>query len=82
MIYSSGVQSTYLAAKAMLEALSPSASLSTRRIETSEPEELTETYLKDELIDSATASSPNASLVNSKGGETMFAKPRGPNRRR
>jgi twinfilin len=76
MLYSSGAPGVYQYAQSILE--SSTSVLTARKIETSDPKELDEVYLKDKL-----------GLVNqeSETGESFeakkpFAKPRGPGRRR
>lgn len=83
MVYSSGVSSTYLAGKTRLSALSSPVHIASRKIETSDPGELNETYLKDELGLSSFSSDEQG--VGSNPGtprdgdeKKAFAKPRGP----
>ncbi|KAF9483870.1 actin depolymerizing protein [Pholiota conissans] len=77
MLYSSGSTTTYQAAKHLLASLTPTVTLATRKIETSDPKELDEAYLITELglslIDDSTAA---ANLPKA------FARPKGPPRRR
>jgi len=76
MLYSSGSVSTYEAAKSILASLSPAVMIASRKIETSDPKELDEAFLKAELgLPNVTATEK---VENSKG----FAKPKGPPRRR
>ncbi|KAH9484130.1 Twinfilin [Psilocybe cubensis] len=78
MIYSSGSASTFEAAKGILTSLSPSTTIASRKIETSDPTELTLAYIKEELGLSQVEQPPQSKIQTSKG----FAKPRGPPRRR
>ncbi|KJA18548.1 hypothetical protein HYPSUDRAFT_45071 [Hypholoma sublateritium FD-334 SS-4] len=78
MIYSSGSTTTYQAAKTLLSSLTPPVTLSTRKVETSDPKELDEHYLTSELgllsVDDNIAVAANPPKA--------FAKPKGPPRRR
>lgn len=82
MVYSSGASSVFQAAKTLLA--SSSSHLNTRKIETSDPAELDEAYLKGELGFNATAVSKGASAVKPPLGDgaRSFAKPKGPTRKR
>ncbi|KAF9567572.1 actin depolymerizing protein [Agrocybe pediades] len=74
MLYSTGTLSTYQAAQRILSSLSPAISLHPRKIETSDPKELSEQLLKEEL-----------GVVNEEvkdDAPKRFAKPKGPPRRR
>ena len=63
--------------------LLPPDTVAARRIETSDPKEITEDYLKIELKLSFDNSVPQNALEAPDGGEKKpFAKPKGPNRRR
>lgn len=85
MVYASGSSSVLQAAKSLLTW--PLVHLASHKVETSDPAELDEAYLKAELgfKDTGVADGP-------KGGETgasndidekkAFAKPRGPGRRK
>lgn len=77
MIYSSGSTSTFEAAKSILASLSPSITVASRKIETSDPKELTLAFVKEELGLSGLVPQ-RAESQNPKG----FAKPKGPPRRR
>jgi len=87
MVYSSGVSSTYAEGKLILNSLSPPIAIASRKIETASPEDLNEAYLRDEL-ESVSPSNDERETERSKekqrdGQETrLFAKPRGPGRRR
>ncbi|CAL1705028.1 unnamed protein product [Somion occarium] len=79
MLYSSGARSTFHIAKTVLGA----TSLLERKIETSDPKELTEEYLKLELglLDSNDAASAIPLAID--GDEKKpFARPKGPGRRK
>ncbi|KIM49244.1 hypothetical protein M413DRAFT_438415 [Hebeloma cylindrosporum] len=77
MIYSSGSTSTFQTAKTILTSLSPPAPMISRKVETSDPAELDEEYLKAEL-----------GCMDKSGGVPLsathrgFARPKGPPRRR
>jgi len=77
MIYSSGSTSTFQTAKNILTSLSPPVVMMARKVETSDPTELDEEYLKIEL--GCTDKGANAPLAAAPRG---FAKPKGPPRRR
>lgn len=84
MLYSSGSGATQRWIKELLASTAPTVQLASRKIETSEPQELTEEYIIEELrlrvaedlMDS------NGSSSSSPNGAKPFAKPRGPSRRR
>lgn len=90
MIYSSGSRGVFQsAANLAKEITSPNATLLSRKVETSEPKELDEHYLKQEVESlihdegketggSTPASGTATPAVDS---ERKFAKPRGPARR-
>lgn len=85
MIYSSGALGVHRGAKPLLSSLSSTTVLVERKVETSEPAELTEAHLKSELgldVDaSASAEAPSSSTRM--GGEARgFARPKGPGRKR
>ncbi|KAF8078071.1 hypothetical protein FPV67DRAFT_1463996 [Lyophyllum atratum] len=87
MVYSSGVSSTYLAAKALLADTSPAVYVASRKIETSDPRELDEAYLKAELglgVASAGEQIAAGSAGSARNGDerTPFARPKGPARKR
>lgn len=75
MLYSSGSTTTFQAVKNILNSSSFPISVQARKIETSDPQELSETFLKTELGFDAN----KESVVDS---SIAFAKPRGPPRRR
>jgi twinfilin-like protein len=77
MIYSSGSTSTFQTAKNILSSLSPPVVMMSRKVETSDPTELDEEYLKAEL--GWTEESGNVPLNVS---PRRFARPKGPPRRR
>jgi twinfilin-like protein len=72
MLYSSGSSSVFQRTKFLLST-SPSSVLYSRKIETSDPKELTERFLVDEL---------GFAGPGVEGEKVSFAKPRGPARRR
>ena len=76
MIYSSGSTATFQTAKNILSSLSPPVVMMSRKVETSDPTELDEEYLKAEL---GWADNENAPLAAAPRG---FSKPKGPARRR
>ncbi|KXN85491.1 Twinfilin [Leucoagaricus sp. SymC.cos] len=86
MLYSTGSGSTQRWIKELLASTAPTAQFSARKIETSEPRELTEAHLVEEL--GLSISDPDGQ--NGDGGATSrpidepkpFARPRGPPRRR
>lgn len=78
MVYSSGALAIFREAKALLEA-TPSFLLAPKKLETSDPSELTEQYLMQELgFNNLTADSTHNSATQG----SAFARPRGPARRR
>ncbi|KAG6818214.1 hypothetical protein H0H87_000119 [Tephrocybe sp. NHM501043] len=83
MIYSSGVYSTYLAAKNLLLGASPAAHIAARKIETSDPAELDEAHLRAELgLDAAPADAQSPGNRAGNEERKSFARPRGPARKR
>lgn len=82
MLYSSGASSVLQSAKGILSLSPGSSALAARRIETSDPAELTEEYLIAELgLDSAAAAA--SSIPTTLDGEKKaFARPKGPGRKR
>ncbi|KAF8969943.1 hypothetical protein BDZ97DRAFT_1957569 [Flammula alnicola] len=78
MLYSSGSTTTYQAAKSILASLLPPVTLAVRKIETSDPKELDEAFLKAELGLSDAKDGPVAAADSPKA----FARPKGPPRRR
>jgi len=78
MLYSSGSTTTYQSAKTILSSSTPSIAIASRKVETSDPKELDEAYLRTELgYDNPPSDTPAVSS-QPKG----FAKPKGPPRRR
>ncbi|GLB35071.1 putative actin depolymerizing protein [Lyophyllum shimeji] len=83
MIYSSGVSSTFLAGKALLNEASPAIHVASRKIETSDPQELDEAYLKAELgLDVASYSEQLVGAPRDGEERKPFARPKGPARKR
>lgn len=84
MVYSSAAMSTYLAAKDFLAETGSIFPLATKRIETSDPTELDENFLKAGLNHDG----PAGFITNNNGArqddpaKPSFAKPKGPARRR
>ncbi|PBK64439.1 actin depolymerizing protein [Armillaria solidipes] len=78
MLYSTSAYPIYMVAKTLL----PPDTVAARRIETSDPKEITEDYLKIELKLTSDNSVPNAPEALDGGEKKPFAKPKGPNRRR
>ncbi|KAG7452977.1 actin depolymerizing protein [Guyanagaster necrorhizus] len=78
MLYSTSAYPIYMVAKTLL----PPDVVAARRIETSDPKEITEDYLKIELKLTSDNSASNASELPDSGEKKPFAKPKGPNRRR
>ncbi|KAF9453252.1 actin depolymerizing protein [Macrolepiota fuliginosa MF-IS2] len=85
MLYSSGSGSTLRWIKELLASTAPTAQLASRKIETSEPQELTEEYIIEELglKDSEDAEDSGGGVGwKSSDVQKPFAKPRGPPKRR
>ena len=86
MVYSSAVSSVFLATKDLLQALSPATDIHvvSRRIETSDPAEINEDFLIGALgLSKAAKSEDNVGPVAlARADQPLFAKPRGPVRRR
>ncbi|KAF8894496.1 hypothetical protein BD779DRAFT_842149 [Infundibulicybe gibba] len=81
MVYSSGSSSVFQSAKSIIASSAIFSQLASRKVETSDPTELTEAYLKLELgLTGATSSLSSRS--DSTDGSKPFAKPRGPTKRR
>ncbi|CAA7267890.1 unnamed protein product [Cyclocybe aegerita] len=78
MLYSSGSTSTYQAAKDILATSPSTANLASRKVETSDPNELDEALLKLEMGYTNEEASTSATGFHPKG----FARPKGPPRRR
>ncbi|OSX65124.1 hypothetical protein POSPLADRAFT_1178769 [Postia placenta MAD-698-R-SB12] len=82
MLYSSGASSVLQSAKGILSLSPGSSALAARRIETSDPAELTEEYLIAELgLDPAAAAASSISTTLD-GEKKAFARPKGPGRKR
>ena len=82
MLYSSGASGVFQSAKLILEG-SPSV-LASRKVETSDPKELNEAYLRAELGHEGSSGNPSgaATPVERIEEKKPFAKPKGPGRRR
>ncbi|TFK29820.1 actin depolymerizing protein [Coprinopsis marcescibilis] len=80
MIYSSSSTSTYQGAKSIISNLSSDVDLAARKIETSDPSEINEAYLRSELGFKGDASDAGSSTPQQ--SKAMFARPKGPARRR
>ncbi|KAH7908584.1 actin depolymerizing protein [Hygrophoropsis aurantiaca] len=78
MVYSSGVSGVFQRAKAIFNENPSSFTLASKKIETSDPKELDEAYLKSELGFDAAAEVKNTNDT----AKTTFARPKGPGRRR
>ncbi|KAH7927091.1 actin depolymerizing protein [Leucogyrophana mollusca] len=81
MVYSSGASSVFQSAKAIFTDQSSSFSLASKKIETSDPKELDEAYLKSELGFGVTGTSNNTAPSDDTA-KPAFARPKGPGRRR
>lgn len=80
MLYSSGSVTTYQSAKALLQSASlTSIEFAPRKIETAEPSEVNEAFLKLEVGLDDRSEQPVAVTT---GPANNFAKPRGPAKRR
>lgn len=79
MLYSSSFLSTYMAAQQLIPA-SDTSVLSARKIQVSDPHELTESYISSEL--GLTDPSPASGTPVVEAEKKPFAKPRGPARKR
>lgn len=80
MLYSSGSVTTYQSAKALLQSASlTSIEFASRKIETAEPSEVNEAFLKLEL---GVVDHPERTAAATTGPTNNFAKPRGPAKRR
>ncbi|KAG5634571.1 hypothetical protein H0H81_001496, partial [Sphagnurus paluster] len=85
MVYSTGALSTYMAIKAILGEDSPNAHLASRKIQSSDPKELSEAYLRAELgLDANFEQSVAIGTSTARDGEEKkaFQRPRGPARKR
>ncbi|KAF5358322.1 hypothetical protein D9756_001670 [Leucocoprinus leucothites] len=86
MLYSTGSGSTQRWAKELLVSTCPTVQFSARKIETSDPQELTENYIVEELglkgSDPDTLGGNGGALSRSNDAPKTFARPKGPPRRR
>jgi twinfilin-like protein len=86
MLYSTGSGSTQRWIKELLSSTTPTAQFSARKVETSEPQELTEAFIVEELGlkgSSSDALGGNGNSNSRPNDESKpFARPRGPPRRR
>ncbi|PFH50691.1 hypothetical protein AMATHDRAFT_75483 [Amanita thiersii Skay4041] len=78
MLYSSGTLSTFRSGKEIILASSPMAYVAPRRIETSDPRELTETFVVHALGLNEEA---DLTKINKDDVKKPFARPRGPGRK-
>lgn len=78
MLYSSGSSSVHQAAKSLLA--SSTSILASRKIETSDPKEIDESYLRSEL--GLTGDVSASSEVVKEDEKKPFARPKGPGRKR
>lgn len=82
MLYSSGMLLVFHHAKSLVE---PRATLVTRKVETSDPGELNEHFLRSVLgpnLDSLSPHGSGASTPAQEDQKPLFARPKGPPRRR
>ena len=84
MVYSSGVSSVFLAAKNILLASSSTVDIhiATRKIETSDPAEINESFLIAELGHSKSQDDIGDVTHMKTDEQKLFARPKGPGRRR
>jgi twinfilin len=86
MVYSSGVSSAFLTAQNILRASSATnIQVASRKIETSDPTEIDEDFLMAELgLEKSIEREDNMGRVTqmARDDQKLFAKPRGPGRRR
>ena len=90
MVYSSGVSSVFLTAKGILSASSSSVDVhfASRKIETSDPAEINESFLISELgLENPKKLTKNPddsgqAMQMKTDDQKLFARPRGPGRRR
>ncbi|KAG1748929.1 actin depolymerizing protein [Suillus paluster] len=82
MLYSSAAMSTYLAVKDFLAETGSTFPLATKRVETSDPMELDEAFIKAGLNLDGPASTVANNARQDDPAKPSFAKPRGPARRR
>lgn len=80
MLYSSGMLLVYHHAKGLLEGTP--ATLLTRKVETSDPKEINEHFLKSVLGTNLGSEESGASTPAQDEQKPMFARPKGPPRRR
>ncbi|RXW18882.1 hypothetical protein EST38_g6968 [Candolleomyces aberdarensis] len=80
MLYSSGSGGTYLSAKNIIIETSSDVTVASRKIETSDPSELDEAYLTQELGRSDSTAASESPVTST--APKPFAKPRGPGRRK
>ena len=76
MLYSSGSGSVYRAAGSLLTSVDGASPLATRKVETSDPQEINKTFLTNELASSTSSSSSiptRASLRGTDGGSGVSA---------
>ena len=84
MVYSTQARALYHMANNFLSSSSSPSALSSRKIETSDPAELTESFLISELglNESSESKGAEASTTKVGGVERGFARPKGPGRKR
>lgn len=84
MVYSSGASAVFTHAKIILPPSTSTGSLASRKIETSDPNELGEAYLIAELgLDLGGDPEPGSGAATPREEEKKaFARPKGPGRRR
>lgn len=75
MVYASGAYSTHLAVKNIISSSSAVVNTESRRVETSDPNELNDSFLKLEC-------GLSTEEINTNSQTRVFAKPKGPPRRR
>lgn len=81
MLYSSGARGAFATAKTILAADISSSVLADRKIETSDPKELDESYLVVELGLGNGASGDSGTGTPNDENKKPFARPKGPGRR-
>jgi len=81
MVYSSGSSAVFQYAKSIIPSEGLASVFATRKIETSDPTELDELYLKSELSLDQGVTSSNPTPAETPEEKKAFAKPRGPGRR-
>lgn len=82
MLYSSGVGTTVIDAKKILELAGSGATMVARKIETSDPSELDQKYLAVELGRDGFAAAAAAAPAFQSEEKKPFARPKGPGRKR